>query len=305
MLFNQKKTNALIWGFCQMGWELFKLIMDEYSTIRWADNSVYKIGCFVNQEKILSLQEVEGLVQNDWDVFIASSRWVEIVLQLNTIGIKPKGYYINHEIREYSSVSFADICFDCDIRLYAGDICDDIHLEEKNLYGLSINKMDSKHIFHDITEPYPIPDKSISNYEAEDVFEHIPYSLLPQTINEIYRILKPGGVLRISVPDYNSPVLKRIVMTDDMGRRLYDPNGGGSFGSGGVSSGGHMWFPTYGIMRELLQTTLFEKEKFLCYWDNDSLIRRHIDMEYGYLNRVNDMVPDEDIANIVVDCYRE
>ena len=82
-----------------------------------------------------------------------------------------------------------------------------MHMSEPNLYGLSINKADSKHILHDITNHYPLPDNSIYSYQAEDVLEHIAFEKLVDTINEIYRILHEGGLLRICLPDYYSAYL--------------------------------------------------------------------------------------------------
>ena len=38
--------------------------------------------------------------------------------------------------------------------------------------------------------------------QSEDVFEHISYYELQNTLTEIHRILKPTGNLRLSVPDY-------------------------------------------------------------------------------------------------------
>jgi predicted SAM-dependent methyltransferase len=52
----------------------------------------------------------------------------------------------------------------------------------------------------------PLQDNCVESYQAEDVFEHIDYDKLPEVINEIYRVLKPGGYFRLSVPDYGSDV---------------------------------------------------------------------------------------------------
>ena len=108
------------------------------------------------------------------------------------------------------------------ITLYAGDICDEEHLKNPNLYGLSIHKADKRHILADITNEYPLPDNSIYSYQAEDVLEHIEPQKLVDTINEIYRILG-DGVFRICLPDYNSPYLKNISMKSKEGRILFDP----------------------------------------------------------------------------------
>ena len=48
---------------------------------------------------------------------------------------------------------------------------------------------------------------SIDVFISEQVFEHITYDKLEKILNDIYQILKPGGLLRISLPDYRSKEL--------------------------------------------------------------------------------------------------
>lgn len=40
---------------------------------------------------------------------------------------------------------------------------------------------------------------------AEHVFEHIPPELIPAVLENAFRYLKPGGTIRIAVPDGHSP----------------------------------------------------------------------------------------------------
>lgn len=51
---------------------------------------------------------------------------------------------------------------------------------------------------------YPLPhaDGSVSVIRASHVLEHFPHGQLPAVIKEWVRALKPGGVLRIAVPDF-------------------------------------------------------------------------------------------------------
>ena len=46
--------------------------------------------------------------------------------------------------------------------------------------------------------PWPFPDNHADEILLEQVMEHLPNTL--GTINEIWRILKPGGIVRINVP---------------------------------------------------------------------------------------------------------
>jgi len=54
---------------------------------------------------------------------------------------------------------------------------------------------------------YHYMKNDVNIVQSEDVMEHIEYDLLKNTINDIYRILKPGGLFRLSMPDYSCNVL--------------------------------------------------------------------------------------------------
>jgi predicted SAM-dependent methyltransferase len=48
---------------------------------------------------------------------------------------------------------------------------------------------------------YPLSDNSLEGIYTEHCLEHIPYQKCADNIKEYYRLLKPGGVVRIIVPD--------------------------------------------------------------------------------------------------------
>jgi predicted SAM-dependent methyltransferase len=50
-------------------------------------------------------------------------------------------------------------------------------------------------------KPYPFPDNSLEGIFTEHCLEHIPYDKCIENLKEFHRILKPGGTLRIIVPD--------------------------------------------------------------------------------------------------------
>jgi SAM-dependent methyltransferase len=50
----------------------------------------------------------------------------------------------------------------------------------------------------DLTQPWPWPDSSVDEVLAFDVFEHLPNKR--HTMNELWRVMKPGGIVRIQVP---------------------------------------------------------------------------------------------------------
>lgn len=53
----------------------------------------------------------------------------------------------------------------------------------------------------DITKGIPIDNNSLKGVYTEHCLEHISFSSCDKVIREAYRILKPGGVVRIIVPD--------------------------------------------------------------------------------------------------------
>ena len=58
-----------------------------------------------------------------------------------------------------------------------------------------------KGVYMDAGKLFPLPDSCFDYVYSEHLFEHLTY---PQAINmlkESYRVLKPGGVIRIATPD--------------------------------------------------------------------------------------------------------
>lgn len=179
----------------------------------------------------------------------------------------------------------------------------------KHYIGLSIRRRDEKHFFHDINNKHPFRDNSVDIYQAEDVMEHIEYGNLPSIINDIYRILKPGGTFRLSIPDYGCDILRERTIKDKEGNLLFDPGGGGIFKDGKVLKGGHVWFPTYKLVREMLAKTTFTEIKFYHYYDDDGKgVTNPIDYSLGFVQRTPDHDPRVQNPyrplSIVVDCVK-
>lgn len=51
----------------------------------------------------------------------------------------------------------------------------------------------------DLNDPWPWPDNSVEEVLAYDVFEHLVDK--NHTLNELWRVLKPGGIAQLQVPD--------------------------------------------------------------------------------------------------------
>lgn len=302
--------NIVIFGYGYYGAKLYRELMNnnkEYNILGFADNASSKQGCMVNGKNIFSIEQLVELAETvDFQVIIALKAWHIVGKQLENSSISINGVYDGKDIVKYNPLRWNSIDWNHKVILYAGDIYNENHLRNPNLYGLSITKADEKHIYHDITEKYPIGDSTVDGYQAEDVLEHIEFDKLVDVINEIYRVLKPNGILRISLPDYNSRYLKEISMYSPEGTLLFDPTGGGNYSQSGVVGGGHVWFPTYNIVKELLDKTKFSKVNFLCYHtDEEKLILNNIDYKYGYVERVeNNLRQNKPIYSIVVDCIK-
>lgn len=207
-----------------------------------------------------------------------------------------------------TGITFEDLKNRDDIHLYAGDIPCLVEYG-KDLVGLSIVKSDRRHIQHDITVPYPLPDGIVASYQAEDVFEHIDYHRIVDVMNEIYRILKPGGLFRLSVPDYRCDVLIARSIKGGNGEIVFDPDGGGTYQNGKVINGGHVWFPNYDKVMALFEKSEFTKVNFLHYYKSDgTFVAKEIDYSKGWIQRTPDH--DERVQNpyrplsLVVDAYK-
>ncbi len=171
------------------------------------------------------------------------------------------------------------------IKLYAGDIPD--QSEYNGLIGLSLTNNDHRHIKHDISKPFPLPDNSVWSFQAEDVLEHILYDNLAPIINEIYRMLRPNGLFRLSIPDYGCEILQNRSLKDEKGNIVFDPGGGGT-----LENPGHIWFPRIDKIKALLNNTAFSKYGTIDYLHyycmNDDYVMRRIDYSKGHIKRTPD-----------------
>jgi predicted SAM-dependent methyltransferase len=56
-------------------------------------------------------------------------------------------------------------------------------------------------IYMDATKPFPLPDESFDLIFSEHMIEHVPFDDGMRMLRECYRILKPGGCIRIATPN--------------------------------------------------------------------------------------------------------
>ncbi|MHC5610273.1 MAG: class I SAM-dependent methyltransferase [Nostoc sp.] len=73
--------------------------------------------------------------------------------------------------------------------------------QQPNLVRLDISPDVDPDIVWDLEKiPYPLNDSSFSEIECFDVIEHL--SNIPNNLEEFHRILKPGGLLKITTPHF-------------------------------------------------------------------------------------------------------
>lgn len=179
-------------------------------------------------------------------------------------------------------------------------------------FGLTPFTPSRRNISHDLRNNFPISDNSIHIFQATDVFEHIAIEEIPKLIAEVYRILVPGGLFRLSVPDYRCPIyLERTITTPD-GDLLFDPGGGGRLRNGRVVDGGHVWFPVFEKVEQLMENSEFSragKIEYLHYHDpSGERVMNPIDYSLGFILRTpdNDSRVQRDCMplSIVVDAWK-
>jgi SAM-dependent methyltransferase len=144
-----------------------------------------------------------------------------------------------------------------------------------NFTGLALEPAHDREIKHDLASPLPYPDNSIAKIQAQDVLEHMAFDQVPFVLDEIYRVLKPGGTFRLSVPDYRSPIQKRRSIYDARGRVIGDLMMGATsyldtatgevrvrFSADGEA---HLWFPRYELVTHLVLKSEIRKAQIHFY----------------------------------------
>lgn len=89
-------------------------------------------------------------------------------------------------------------------------------------YGLALERNNPRDLLVASNGKIPIEDEIVDAFQSQDVLEHLDPEILIDTLNEIYRILKPNGFFRLSVPDYRSPLLLKRTIFNHKGEALGD-----------------------------------------------------------------------------------
>lgn len=129
-------------------------------------------------------------------------------------------------------------------------------------------------VAHDLLRPLPLPDGSVDRILSEHFLEHIPLHGIAHVLRECHRVLRPGGVARIAVPDYGHPRDRRCLA---LGRdpRRHD----------------HLTLPTYALCARLVAESPFGSARFYQYWDGDTFVHQPVDYSLGFVRRTPENEP--------------
>jgi predicted SAM-dependent methyltransferase len=131
-------------------------------------------------------------------------------------------------------------------------------------------------VTHDLRQPLPLDDASVDGIHTEDCFAYFTPNELTALFAECHRVLKPGGRLRVAVPDFEHPRHKTRVKN---GKDTAHPE--------------HHNLPTKHNMEALLQASPFTDWTFYHYWKDGTFIQEPIDYTLGWVKRT----PDNDPRN--------
>ena len=68
---------------------------------------------------------------------------------------------------------------------------------------VNVDRVPPADVLADLSEPWPWLDSSVDEILAHDIIEHLPNKI--RTMNEAWRVLKPGGMLDVIVPTTDGP----------------------------------------------------------------------------------------------------
>jgi predicted SAM-dependent methyltransferase len=127
---------------------------------------------------------------------------------------------------------------------------------------------------HDVREPIPLPEHSVNRILSEDLVEHLKTAQIKALLRECFRLLKPQGVVRIGVPDYNNP---KDHLYFEKGRDPRHPD--------------HITLTNYELMKNIIEESPFSRYDFYHYWDEGKFIYKKIDYSFGMIKRTPDNDP--------------
>lgn len=121
---------------------------------------------------------------------------------------------------------------------------------------------------HDLQEVIPLADDSVQRILTEDFLEHLPRQSIQSVIGEAYRILAPGGFMRLGVPDYHNPK-DRFYLEQGHDPRFPE----------------HQTLTHYPLMQQIIAASPFTRAVFYQYWCDGVYHWQPIDYALGLIKR--------------------
>ena len=142
-------------------------------------------------------------------------------------------------------------------------------------------------VAQDLSQPIPLADGCVSRILSEHFLEHVEVATIAHVLRECHRLLKPGGVARLAVPDYGHPRSRHCLV---LGR---DPN-----------RHDHVTLLTYPMLSRLIEASPFRTGRFYHYWVGDRFVAERIDYSLGYVRRTPDNHPHNHCRGFRQKCGR-
>lgn len=99
--------------------------------------------------------------------------------------------------------------------------CGDNYSREWNNLDLYANE---HVVFHDLLQPLPYPDNTFDAVYSSHVLEHLTPTDGERLVQQAFRVLKPGGIIRIAVPDLEAICREYLTQLDALSRDQSETN---------------------------------------------------------------------------------
>lgn len=185
------------------------------------------------------------------------------VTAASSIGAEPLSW---SEVAERKEI-FLNLggCGDCDPREgYKGFVSVDLRAPKEGVW-----------VRHDLMQTIPLPDGSVSRIHTEEFLQFLNRRMIENLLKECYRLLTPGGHLRLATCDFNHP-------------KDY-----GYLQKGSSPHRGLLTFLNYELMKDILDQSPFTKYSFVQYWKDGVFVSHAVDYSLGNVRRT----PEHDLRN--------